>query len=371
MKITAIDVWPVSIPFVTPFEVWRGVAHTKDHVIVEVHTDEGITGIGEASPFLYYAPETQEDIVATITRYITPLVVGHDPFEIERINQLFTTVIDGHHFSKAAIEMALWDIQGKALNVPLYQLLGGKVHDDVPVVALLGSAPADIMAAEAQEKVSEGFTHLKVKIGFDPKTDITLVSAVRNAVEETATIRVDAEESYDLKTSLRIARHLETLDVELFSQPISRHHYRKMAQLRGMISMPLLLDESIETPADVMLAAELSTGDLINIKVIKSGGILHAKRMAVIAEAAGMECLIGSMIEMGPGSMCGAHVAISTPNVTYASELVGSQLIADDILTEPIDVRDGVLRISEEPGLGIELDHSKLEHYASATPSGP
>lgn len=366
MEITSVDVWPVSIPFVKPFEVWRGVALSKDHVIVEVHTDEGISGIGEASPFLYYAPETQEDVVATVTNHLAPMVRGLDPFDIERLNTLFDTVVDGHHFSKAAIEMALWDIMGKSLGVPVYRLLGGKVRDAVDVIALLDSGPPEAMAAQAADRVEAGYRHLKVKIGFDPATDVDMVAAVVGAAGTSASVRVDAEESYDLKTSLRIARRLEELDVELLSQPISRHHHRQMARLRETISIPLLVDESIGIPADVMLAAELGTGDLVNIKVVKCGGILKAKRMAAIAEGAGIDGLIGSMIEMGPGTACGAHVAVSTPNVTYASELVGPQLIAGDVLVDPVEVHRGAIRLPDRPGLGVELDRESLARYATA-----
>ncbi|MDE0170077.1 MAG: hypothetical protein OXS29_11240 [bacterium] len=366
MKITSVDVWPVSIPFVKPFEVWRGVARTKDHVIVEVHTDEGISGIGEASPFLYYAAETQEDVVATLTNHLAPMVRGLDPFDTERLNRLFDTVVDGHHFSKAAIEMALWDIIGKALGVPVYRLLGGSVRDAVEVIALLDNGRPAAMAAQAADRVEAGYRHLKVKIGFDPATDVAMVAAVVGAVGRSASVRVDAEESYDLKTSLRIARRLEELEVELLSQPISRHHHRQMARLRETISIPLLVDESIEIPADVMLAADLGTGDLVNIKVVKCGGILKAKRMAAIAEGAGMDCLVGSMIEMGPGTACGAHVAISTPNVTYASELVGPQLIDGDVLVDPIEIHQGRVRLPDRPGLGVELDRERLARYATA-----
>lgn len=366
MKIVGVDVWPVSIPFVEPFEVWRGTALTKDHVIVEVHTDEGITGVGEASPFLYYAPETQEDVVATVRNHLTPMVIGFDPFEIEKLNLLFDTVVDGHQFSKAALEMAFWDIAGKALAVPLHRLLGGKVRDSVPVIALLGGGEPGEMAAEAVDRVAAGFRRLKVKIGFGPAEDLARVTAVCEAAGDRALVRVDAEESYDLKTSVRIARRLEELGVELFSQPISRQHPGQMARLREMIAIPLLVDESIAIPSDVTQAAQLGLGDLVNIKVVKAGGILKAKRMAAIAEGAGMDCLIGSMIETGPGTACAAHVAVSTPNATYASELVGPQLLADDVLAAPPEVRDGRLLVPDRPGLGVELDRDRLDRYRTA-----
>ncbi len=364
MKITGIKTFPISIPFVKPFVVWRGVAKTKEHVIVQVETDEGIVGVGEASPFLYYASETHQDVVSTIQNYILPLVVGLNPFDLESIDALFHGVIDGHHFSKSAVEMALWDILGKKLGVPVYQLLGGKFRPSVPVVAILKSGEPAQTAHEAEEWVARGFRRLKVKIGFGPEKDIAVVAAVRSAVGNAVSIRVDAEEHYDLKTSIRIARELEKLGIELLSQPIVRDNYHDMALLREATDLPILVDESIVTPEDVLLAVRLGTGDLVNIKVVKSGGILNSRRMAAIARAAGKDCLVGSMLEMGPGTLFAGHFAVSTANVTFASEIVGPLLLADDVIAEPVIYRDGALQIPDRPGLGLELDPVKMKKYA-------
>jgi muconate cycloisomerase len=363
MRITGIRAIPVSIPFRRPFVVWRGEAKTKDHVIVRVATDQGITGIGEASPFLYYAPETQEDVISTVENYIQPLVLGLDPFDLESMDDLLHTSIDGHHFSKSAVEMALWDIIGKSLGVPVYKLLGGKCRDSVPVVAILKSGNLDDLARETEEWLRKGFRQLKVKIGFGVDRDVATVSAVRKAAGDNVTIRVDAEENYDLKTAITVARRLEELNIELLSQPIPRHNYHDMAVLRRSINVPLLLDESILSPEDVLLGTRLETGDLVNIKVVKSGGILNSKRMAAIAKAAGKACLVGSMLEMGPGTLFAGHFAVSSSNITYASELIGPLLLADDILAQPVVFQNGALQIPDSPGLGIELDEDKLEKY--------
>jgi L-Ala-D/L-Glu epimerase len=365
LKITNIKAIPVSIPFKKPFVVWRGVAKNKDHVIVQVETDEGITGFGEASPFLYYAPETQQDVVATIDNYITPLVMGLDPFDLESIGEMLHTTVDGHHFSKSALEMALWDIMGKALGVPVYRLLGGKFRESVPLVAILKSGDLTDMAHETEDWLAKGFRQLKVKIGFGIERDVATVAAVRKAAGPGVTIRVDAEENYDLKSAIAVARHLQELDIELLSQPIRRENYDDMVLLRQAIDLPLLLDESIVTPEDVSLAVRLGTGDLINIKVVKAGGIVSSKRMAAIAKAAGKDCLVGSMLEMGPGTLFAGHFAVSTANVSYASEIIGPLLLADDLLAEPLVVRDGALQIPDAPGLGFALDQEKMKKYAS------
>ena len=364
MKISKILCYKVNIPFRRPFEVWRGTAETKNHVIIEIETDEGITGIGEASPFLYYAPETQEDVSATLTHYIPELIMGRNPFEMEALTDLLHHTIDGHHFSKAAVEMALWDIIGKKLDVPLYQLLGGKCRPTVPLVAILMSNALDELAREAQTWVDEGFSKIKVKIGYGVEKDIAKVRAVREAVGPDVSIRVDAEEAYDLKQSLAAARRLQDYDIELLSQPIPRHNYHDMANLRESTDIPILVDESIVTPEDVLLAARLGTGDLVNIKVVKSGGIINAKRMAAIAQAAGKGCLVGSMLEMGPGTLFAAHFAVSTINVTYANEIIGPLMLVDDVLEQPLQIIDGELSLPKSPGLGIELDRSKLDKYS-------
>jgi len=369
MKITGIKVYPISIPFKKPFVVWRGVVENKDHVLVEVETDEGIIGVGEASPFLYYASETQEDVISTVDNYIKPMVLGLDPFDLESIDARFHAEIDGHHFSKAAIEMALWDIIGKRLEVPVYKLLGGKYRSSVPVVAILKSGEPQEMANEAEAWLTAGFRQLKVKIGFGLESDVACVEAVRSAVGGSATIRVDAEENYDLKTSIQVARRLEVLGIELISQPISRDNLNDMVLFRKAIDIPVLVDESIDSPEDVLTAVQLGTGDLINIKVVKSGGILNARRMAAIARAGGKRCLLGSMLEMGPGTLFAGHLAVATSNVDYASEIVGPLLLSDDILKHPVVYKDGALEVPDYPGLGFELDRDKMAKYSNGSVS--
>ena len=364
MKITRIEAIPVNVPFKRPFVVWRGKVETKDHVIALVETDEGVTGLGEASPFLYYAPETQHDVVSTLENYFPALLIGEDPLDLERLGEMLDQNVDGHHFSKAAIEMALWDIIGQKLGQPLYRLLGGQCRPSVPVAVVLHSGEPAEMAREACEWVASGFKHLKIKIGFEINLDVARVEAVRQAVGEGISIRVDAEESYDLKGALGAARRLEKVGLELFSQPIPRYNHDDMAILRRLIDIPLLLDESIITPQDVLTAVKLGTGDLINIKVVKSGGILNAKRMAAIARAADKACLVGSMLEMGPGTVFAGHFALSTANTTYPCELFGPLLLADDVIKEPVVYADGALHLPDAPGLGVELDWEKVKRYS-------
>lgn len=365
MKITGIDAWPVTLRFNRPFEVWRGTAHAKDHVIVEVHTDEGISGVGEAAPFLYYGPESQFGVVDTVRHHLAPLIIGCDPFDLASITSTWGEVIDGHRFSKAAVEMALWDIQSQALGVPLYRLLGGRFRDAVALIALVLDHEPQPAAQAALKFVDEGYQHLKLKIGFGRDRDIATVTAVRGAIGDAASIRVDAEEAYDLKSATTIARALEELDVELLSQPLPRQQHELMACLSSQTALPILLDESIDTVHDVMTATRAGSGDAINVKLMKSGGIDAARGMATVAAAAGMHALVGSMIESGPATAAGLHVALAHPAFNLPCELVGPVLLADDVVDQGWTITAGMAHPPNTPGLGVVLDRQRLQALRS------
>ncbi len=353
MRVTRVEAFPVAARFRQPFTVWRGTVDSLGHVFVLVHTDDGRVGLGEAAPFLYYAPETPEDVLATIQTYLAPMLEGFDPFNLEQLAERFEHELDGHEFSKCAVEMALWDLVGQKLGVPLYQLLGGRVREAVEIVALLHPAAPEETAREARERVAQGFRTLKLKLGFGEEEDVARVIRVREAVGPDIAIRVDPEESYSLKTTLRVARALEPCRLELISQPVPRTSWEEMRLLREQLSVPLLADECIVTPQDVLRCVRMGAADAINIKVLKSGGLVQARRMAAIAQAAGLPCLLGSMLELGPGTAFAAHLAVASSAIAWPCELAGPLLFADDGLEAPLRVDQGRLWPPEEPRLGV------------------
>lgn len=364
MHITTVEATQADIPFKQPFVVWRGSVDRKRHVFVRITTDTGLTGWGEAAPFLYYAPETAADVASLIDDFMAEELIGKDPRDVRAIYEHFG-MLDGHEFAKCAVETALWDLLGQAAGLPLYRLLGGAVKPSVPLLTVLHVAEPEEMAREAKEWVGRGFRRLKLKIGFGPDRDEAMVAKVREAVGRDTMLRVDAEEHYTTKEALAVARRLERYDLELISQPVARTDWEGMALLRTALSMPLLADEGIHSPADVLTCVRAQAADMVNIKVVKSGGLLPALEMAAICRAAHYPVVIGSMIEAGIGSLLGAHAAAALPGV-FSTELCGPLLFADTLLDRPLRIEEGALLLDETPGLGAAVADDLLERYRVA-----
>jgi L-alanine-DL-glutamate epimerase-like enolase superfamily enzyme len=366
MRIVSVKSMVVELPFRRPFVVWRGEIPSKPHVFVALTTDTGVTGWGEAAPFLFYAPETAHDIDAFIRYAMRDELLGQDPRDVRRLMDTFA-MFDGHLMAKAAIETALWDILGQAAGLPLYRLLGGAVREAVPLTIVLHSDEPSHMAEEAADWVAQGFTSLKIKIGFGPERDVARVAAVRERIGPGPLIRVDAEEHYDVKESLALARRLEPFAIELISQPVARDNWDGMRYLRERLPMPLLADEGIHSPADIVQAVRTGAADQVNIKVLKSGGLLASQEMAAIARGYHLPVMIGSMIESGIGSAFAAHLALALPNV-FSTELCGPLLFASDALTEPLRIAEGSIWLNPDaPGLGVTPDLAYLEAHQAAS----
>ncbi|MGE3798037.1 MAG: mandelate racemase/muconate lactonizing enzyme family protein [Thermomicrobiales bacterium] len=361
MRITSVDTYLVEIPFREPFVVWRGSIPSKQFVFVRITTDEGLTGWGEAAPFLFYAPETAQDVLSMIRDVMSGELIGRDPRDVRAIARHFA-MLDGHEFAKAAVETALWDLLGKAYGLPVFRLLGGPVRDSVPLLNVLHSGEPAEMAEEARQWVDRGLTRLKLKIGFGIDRDEAMVAAVREAVGPSVLVRADAEESYERKDALKVGRRLERYDLELISQPVARSDWEGMAFLRQSLETPVLADEGIHSPHDVMTCVRHGASDMINIKVLKSGGALNSLAMAAISEAAHLPVVIGSMIEAGIGTLMGAHVAITLPGA-FSTELCGPFLMIDHLLDTPMRIENGHLWLSDAPGLGAAVDLARLEQH--------
>jgi L-Ala-D/L-Glu epimerase / N-acetyl-D-glutamate racemase len=361
LKIVSVETVIAEIPFRAPFTVWRGSVTSKAHVLVRITTDTGLVGAGEAAPFLYYAAESAAGIRAIITDCLTNDLVGRDPREIRAIMMAFEAV-DGHHAAKAAVETALWDLLGKSLGAPIYRLIGGAVRTNVPLVVVLNTAKPAAMATEARHWVDRGFRRLKIKLGFGTDADEAAVAHVREAVGSAPEIRVDAEERYTTKEALVLSRRLERFRIELVSQPIPRTDWRGMRLLREALETPVLADECIFSAADVLRCIDEGAADMVNIKVLKCGGLLASLEMEGIARAGGLGVVVGSMIEAGVGSLLSAHFAAAAP-AAFSAELCGPLLFTDDLLDRPLRISDGDLQLDDAPGLGAGLDAERLERY--------
>lgn len=366
MQITGLRPTVVAVPFRRD-EFWAfGRRRGLVSVLLEVDTDEGIVGLAEASA--YPTP----DVVLAVLRSLEPLVVGQDPFRIERISKRIEAIGTWHHVGQsspaiAAVETACWDIVGKVCGQPLVNLFGGRVRDEVEYFYYLHRGDPSAVADDARAAVEQGYRTLYLKVGSDdPADDLARVEAIREGGGDRARIRVDANESWSTGTAVRLVREMDRrAGLELVEQPTSGRNLDEMAHLRCSIDVPLLSNEATWTRHDVLAVLKAGAADVVSVDNQMDGGLLNLKRAAGICDAGALPVLKHSLGELGVATYAGCHVLASTPNVLHASQAYGS-LLADDVVAgvDVLPYRDGHLAVPEGPGLGIELDRDKVERYA-------
>ncbi|MFQ5711402.1 MAG: mandelate racemase/muconate lactonizing enzyme family protein [Candidatus Geothermarchaeales archaeon] len=367
MRIVKVDAIPVSIPLRKPFTIAGGTSSHLRHLITRVHTDEGIVGIGEAAPTPTYSEETQRGAKAVIDECLAPVILGESPLHLEEITHRMDEAIPGHTLAKAGVEIAIWDALGKHLKLPVYEFLGGSHKDKIPVAGSISMGTPEEMSRDALGYVEEGFTDLKVKIGRNPDLDAEAIAAIRDAVGSKVKIRLDANQGYTKDVAIKTLRRMERYDLQLIEQPVDRRDFEAMREIRLALETPISADEGVFTPRDAVEAIRRSAVDIINVKVMKPGGLYNARKILYIAEAAGIPCLVGSMSEMDPGTAAGIHFAVSYRNIRYASEMFGPSVLTDFIAKNPIKVEGGFLGVPRGPGFGVELDEEKIQRYSRGT----
>jgi L-alanine-DL-glutamate epimerase-like enolase superfamily enzyme len=372
MKITQVRTVPVWCPRRRAFggvtRTALGPAAVSDYTIVFVETDAGITGIGEvASVFKRRGTLLRQDL----DRGLVPVVVGEDPFRIAYLIQKMDQALDGVEEAKAGIEMALWDIVGKALDTPVYNLLGGKVRDRIPLSYSVPFGEPAAMAEFARERVRAGHRTIKVKVGNEAATDLAAVRLVREAIGPDVRLRVDGNMGWPTaKHAIRMIRAMEPYDIELVEQPLPAHDLRGMAEVRREIGVPLMADESIRNPRSAMEVIRQGAADIANVYVTEAGGLLNAARIFAMCEAATIPCMIGSMPELGIGTAAQIHLGVAMTNLGPDSDTCGVLYHAEDLLTQPLRIENGFSYPPEGPGLGVEINMDVLERWRSNAPAG-
>ncbi len=374
MKISLLETIPIRVPIKPELAIksGRGGSHSvSPFLIVKTHADHGLIGLGEVSCTPRWSGEDQVTAAHLIDTYFAPLLVGEslqERSDIERLTTKFTFPVAGNLFTKAGVEMALWDLLGKSLGKPVYELLGGKIQDFVATKWSVSGVELQKAAEIARGALHRGFTAMKVKVGIEPEGDVARVRAVREVVGEQIKLGIDANGGWPTAqiAVAMIKRLRQAANIAFAEQPVPAGDHEEMAEVRRQIDVPVIADESLYTLADARALVRAKACDVFSIYIGKAGGIGQAKAIADFALANGIACTIGSNLELGIGSAAMLHLALAHRGITpdrFPCDIIGPHYYEDDILIAPLSLSDGRALPTNRPGLGVALDEAKIEKY--------
>ena len=363
MKITRVEAIPFAIPYVKPLRFASGEVHEANHVLVRVHTDTGVVGVAEAPPRPFTYGETQAGIITVIDTIFAPAIVGLSLLEREVVASRMARTV-GNPAAKSAVDMAIWDALGKSLGLPVGDLLGG-FTDRMRVSHMLGFAEPAKMVAEAEKMVETyGIRTFKVKVGRHPVgLDTAVVRALRERFGAEIELYVDGNRGWTAAESARAMKEMSDLDLLFAEELCDAADVMGRRWLVEQLDVPFIADESVPTPADVTREVLGRSATAISIKTARTG-FTASRRTHHLAEGLGIPVVMGNQIDGQVGTACAlAFGSAFELTSRYAGELSNFLDMSDDLLTEPLQIRDGHLHRSTAPGIGFEVDAEKLERY--------
>jgi L-alanine-DL-glutamate epimerase-like enolase superfamily enzyme len=364
VKITKIDIHPISIPYIPErvFTVSYGAIDSVMNVIVKIHTDEGIVGLGEAAPVFPFNGESQESCMAFLSRF-APKLIGMNPMALTSILELLDTVY-GNLAAKTAIDFALYDIIGKATNQPIYNLLGGLRKDKVPIHMTVPIKTPKEMAQEATKRVEEGFRTIEMKLGrvgaaVDADLEVERIKSVRDAVGSGVLLIADANTGWAPHTAISIIRKIEQYDV-FIEQPTKG--IAGLAEVKRSVSAAIVADESCSTPEDTVEILRRDAADMISVKPAKMGGLYKTSRIIAIAESAGLPYRYDGMESTRLTCTASLHMAMATAKDVAGGFSQYTRQQKDIVKKGGLILEKGVASVQDldAPGIGVELDDSFL-----------
>ena len=354
MKITEVKLGKISVPLRVPFKTaLRSVSSVED-IVVEVHTDTGAVGYGEAPPTGAITGDTTGAILGALQDHIIKTVVGREVDDFEDLMLALNKCIVGNTSAKAAMDMALWDLYGQLYKIPVYKLLGGSRKEIITDITISVNDP-DEMARDAVDAVRRGYDTLKIKVGAHPELDVARLTAVRQAIGSETRIRIDANQGWESKQAVRLLNQMQEkgLDIEFVEQPVKAHDIDGLKYVTERSYVPVLADESVFSPEDAVRIMQTRAADLVNIKLMKCGGLYNALKIVSAAEVYGVECMIGCMLEAKISVNAAVHLACAKKIITKI-DLDGPVLCSEDPILGGAVFDEQRITVSDEPGLGIK-----------------
>lgn len=353
MKIKEIKIGKVSIPLKKPFKTALRQVNSAEDIIIKVITDTGEIGFGNAPPTAVITGDSQDSIIAAIRDTIGPKLIGMELGNLEGIMNRIDASMLHNSSAKAALDIAVYDLFGKLYGIPVYKLFGGYCNQMETDLTISVNQP-DEMVRDSLEAVAEGYNALKIKVGTDAALDLERVKAIRAAVGNSVKIRLDANQGWNPKEAVRTIRKFEDqgLDVELIEQPVKAHDLPGLKYVTDHVETDIMADEAAFGTYEVFRLLSMQACDLINIKLMKAGGLHNAIKIAHMAETVGIQCMMGCMLESKVGITAAAHLAAGKRIITKA-DLDAAVLLAEDPVVGGVRFDRNQLIIPDSPGFGI------------------
>ena len=366
MIITSVEIIPVRLPLREPFVVAYASYPDTLSILVRVCSQNGAEGWGEATPDPNVTGETWAGTAETLRHDLAPALIGRDARDRERVLRALDARIEGAPSAKAALDIALHDLVARSIGIPLWQLLGGRARDALQISRVISMGEPAAMAAAAIRHVEDGFRTVKVKVGdvTDLRLDVHRVADVRDAVGPDIAIKVDVNQGWRSPgTATQMIRAIEPSQPAYIEQPVLSWDMEGLAEVRRQTGATIMIDEGCHGPRDMLRAVNLRAADLVNIKLMKTGGILNALRLNAIAEAAGISAQVGTMVESSIASAAGLHTAIAMANVKTV-EMGGPLMLAEDIGDARAWYQHDLVSVPDAPGLGIDVDVERVRRFS-------
>lgn len=371
MKITAVKTFPITLTVKPEFYIVSsaGAHAVSRYVIVKIETDEGVFGWGEATVVSLWSGETQGGALALIQDYFAPLLIGKNPADIESLAQAMDAAALENHFTKAAVEMALFDLVGKAQNKPVYELLGGAKNPlQIPIKFSIGLREPEDAANIAANKVKEGFSAIKLKVGPDPEKDLLRVRLVREAIGDNSKLNVDTNGGWSVDEAIREIPRYEKFNLAYVEQPTPRWDIDGLAKVRAATGAKIMADEGVFSIWQAEDVIRKNAADLISIYPGKNGGLLKSQRICRLAEEAGIGCHLGSNLEWDIGTAAMCHLTAACKNVPvkqFPVDILGPLYYSVKPEQKPVCFQNGFVHVPQGAGLGIEINEKEIEALAS------
>jgi L-alanine-DL-glutamate epimerase-like enolase superfamily enzyme len=353
MKVRGVETWSVPMRLAEPYTIAYETIRSAENVFLRLDTGSGVQGYGCAAPDTSVTGETVEGTLKALEERVGPELQGADPLRTARLLERLRKPLEAHPSALAAADMALYDLLGKTAGLPLWKLLGG-YRDRIRTSVTIGILPAEETVAEARERVGQGFRALKVKGGRELGEDVERMILIREAVGRGVELRFDANQGFSVEEALAFVRETRRVGLELIEQPTPRGEPALLGRVTRSVAIPVMADESLLSLRDAFRIARRGLADMVNVKLMKVGGISEALQVNAVARSAGLEVMVGCMDESALAIAAGLQFALARGNVRYA-DLDGHLDLLDDPAAGAVILKKGTLYARPEPGLGFEL----------------